>query len=39
MPAPATLRRLNRAVIEYQHGRLADDVTTMLLKWMPAAAP
>jgi hypothetical protein len=33
--APETLRRLNRAIIEYQHGRLADDSTIVLLEWMP----
>jgi Stage II sporulation protein E (SpoIIE) len=35
MPAPETLRRLNRAVLDFQHGRLADDATTVLLQWRP----
>jgi serine phosphatase RsbU (regulator of sigma subunit) len=35
LPAPETLRRLNRAVVDYQHGRLSDDATTLLLEWAP----
>jgi serine phosphatase RsbU (regulator of sigma subunit) len=35
LPAPETLRRLNRAVVDYQHGRLSDDATTVLLEWVP----
>jgi hypothetical protein len=35
LPAPETLRRLNRAIVDYQHGRLSDDATTVLLEWMP----
>jgi hypothetical protein len=35
MPAPETLRRLNRAIVGYQHGRLSDDATTVLVEWMP----
>jgi serine phosphatase RsbU (regulator of sigma subunit) len=34
-PAPETLRRLNRAIIDYQDGRLSDDTTTVMLEWMP----
>jgi serine phosphatase RsbU (regulator of sigma subunit) len=34
-PTPETLRRLTRAIIEYQHGRLSDDATIMLIEWMP----
>ncbi|MEV5707872.1 PP2C family protein-serine/threonine phosphatase [Actinoallomurus sp. NPDC052274] len=35
LPAPETLRRLNRAIIDFQHGRLADDATTVLVEWRP----
>ncbi|MCO5966782.1 PP2C family protein-serine/threonine phosphatase [Actinoallomurus soli] len=35
IPAPETLRRLNRAVIDFQHGRLGDDATTVLVQWRP----
>jgi hypothetical protein len=35
MPAPETLRRLNRAIVDFQHGRLSDDATTVLVEWMP----
>ena len=35
-PAPETLRRLNLAITEYQHGQLSDDATIVLLEWMPA---
>jgi hypothetical protein len=34
-PAPEALRRLNRAITEYQHGRLSDDATIVMLEWMP----
>jgi hypothetical protein len=34
-PVPETLRRLNRAIIEYQHGRLQDDATIVLVEWLP----
>jgi serine phosphatase RsbU (regulator of sigma subunit) len=34
-PAPETLRRLNRAIIDFQDGRLSDDATTVMLEWMP----
>jgi hypothetical protein len=32
-PAPETLRRLMRAVLAHQHGRLQDDATALLLEW------
>jgi hypothetical protein len=35
LPAPETMRRLKRAILEYQHGRLRDDATTVLLEWQP----
>jgi serine phosphatase RsbU (regulator of sigma subunit) len=34
-PAPETLRRLNHAILDHQHGRLSDDATTVLIEWMP----
>jgi serine phosphatase RsbU (regulator of sigma subunit) len=33
--AAETLRRLNHAIIDYQHGRLTDDATIVLLEWLP----
>ena len=33
--APETLRRLNHAILDHQHGRLSDDATTVLIEWMP----
>jgi serine phosphatase RsbU (regulator of sigma subunit) len=35
MPAPETLRRLTRAIIDYQDGRMSDDATTVMLEWQP----
>jgi serine phosphatase RsbU (regulator of sigma subunit) len=35
LPAPETMRRLKRAIIDYQHGRLRDDATTVLVEWQP----
>lgn len=35
VPASETLRRLSRAVLDFQHGRLADDATTVLVEWRP----
>jgi serine phosphatase RsbU (regulator of sigma subunit) len=35
LPAPETMRRLNRAIVEYQHGRLRDDATAVLIEWQP----
>ncbi len=36
LPAPETMRRLNQAIRDYQHGRLRDDATAVLLEWQPA---
>jgi hypothetical protein len=36
LPAPETMRRLNRAILEYQHGQLRDDATTVLMEWQPS---
>ncbi|MFT7840235.1 PP2C family protein-serine/threonine phosphatase [Saccharothrix sp. BKS2] len=38
LPAPETLRRITRAVLEHQHGRLQDDATLLLLEWSPDRA-
>jgi hypothetical protein len=35
LPAPETMRRLNHAIVEYQHGRLRDDATVVLIEWQP----
>jgi serine phosphatase RsbU (regulator of sigma subunit) len=35
LPAPETIRRLNRAIMDYQHGRLRDDATIVLVEWNP----
>jgi serine phosphatase RsbU (regulator of sigma subunit) len=35
LPAPETMRRLNHAIVEYQHGRLRDDATAVLIEWQP----
>ncbi|MFC0438357.1 PP2C family protein-serine/threonine phosphatase [Kutzneria buriramensis] len=32
-PAPETLRRLMRAVLDHQRGRLQDDATVLMLEW------
>jgi hypothetical protein len=32
-PAPETMRRLMRAVLAHQNGRLQDDATALLLEW------
>ena len=32
-PAPETLRRMRRAVLEHQHGVLQDDATALLVEW------
>jgi hypothetical protein len=34
--APETLRQLNQAITDYQHDRLSDDATIVLMEWMPA---
>lgn len=38
LPAPETMRRLNRAIVDYQHGRLHDDATAVLVEWQPGQA-
>jgi hypothetical protein len=38
LPAPETLRRISRAVLEHQRGHLQDDATLLLLEW-PANGP
>ncbi|MCW2865118.1 MAG: serine/threonine-protein phosphatase [Actinoallomurus sp.] len=35
LPAPETLRRLNRAILQYQQGRVRDDATVVLVEWLP----
>jgi serine phosphatase RsbU (regulator of sigma subunit) len=35
LPAPETLRRLNRAILDYQQGCVRDDATVVLLEWLP----
>jgi hypothetical protein len=29
------MRRLNHAILGYQHGRLRDDATAVLIEWQP----
>jgi Stage II sporulation protein E (SpoIIE) len=36
IPAPETLRRLTRAISEFQHGRLRDDATIVMVEWLPS---
>ncbi len=36
IPAPETLRQLNRAIADFQHGRLSDDATIVMVEWRPA---
>lgn len=33
LPAPETMRRVVRALLEHQDGRLTDDATLLLLEW------
>jgi serine phosphatase RsbU (regulator of sigma subunit) len=35
LPPPETMRRLNRAIVDYQQGRLRDDATVVLVEWQP----
>ncbi len=35
LPLSETMRRLNRAILDYQHGRLRDDATAILVEWQP----
>ena len=36
LPAPEAMRRLNHAILDYQHGRMRDDATAVLIEWQPA---
>ena len=38
LPAPETLRRVSRAVLDHQRGQLQDDATLLLLEWSSTAA-
>jgi hypothetical protein len=29
------MRRLNHEILSYQHGRLSDDATAVLIEWQP----
>jgi hypothetical protein len=29
------MRRLNHAILDYQHSRLRDDATAVLVEWQP----
>jgi serine phosphatase RsbU (regulator of sigma subunit) len=33
LPAPETMRRVVRALLEHQRGRLDDDATLLLVQW------
>lgn len=35
LPLPEKMRRLNHAILDYQHGRLRDDATVLLIQWQP----
>jgi sigma-B regulation protein RsbU (phosphoserine phosphatase) len=37
LPPPETMRRLVHAILGYQHERLQDDATAMLVAWRPAS--
>jgi phosphoserine phosphatase RsbU/P len=37
LPAPETMRRLMRAIMDHQHERLQDDASALLLHWRGAA--
>jgi serine phosphatase RsbU (regulator of sigma subunit) len=37
LPAPETLRRLVRAVLEHHDGHLSDDATVLLCEWHGAS--
>ncbi|MFI5957129.1 PP2C family protein-serine/threonine phosphatase [Cryptosporangium sp. NPDC051539] len=34
LPAPETLRRLIRSILDHQHGHLQDDATVLLIEWL-----
>ena len=36
LPASETMRRLNLAILAYQHGRLRDDATAVMVEWQPS---
>jgi serine phosphatase RsbU (regulator of sigma subunit) len=33
LPAPETMRRIVRALLDHQQGQLTDDATLLLLEW------
>ena len=35
LPVPEMMRRLNHEVLDYQHSRLRDDATAVLIEWQP----
>jgi hypothetical protein len=35
IPANETIRRLHHAISDYQHGRLVDDATIVMVEWLP----
>ena len=35
LPAPETLRRLIRTILDHQHGHLQDDATVLMVEWKP----
>lgn len=39
LPAPETLRRVVRALLEHQEGRLTDDASLVLVSWQGAIEP
>lgn len=39
LPAAEALRRLNRAILDYQGGLLQDDATTLLVRWGAEPTP
>ncbi len=38
-PAPETMRRLVRAVIDHQEGNLQDDATMLFVEWLGRTGP
>lgn len=38
LPAPETIRRLTGAISDFQHGRLFDDATIVLIEWLPESS-
>ena len=39
LPAPETLRRVVRALLEHQQGRLTDDASLVLVSWLGSGDP